>query len=249
MIYKFVILSFLLTSCANYSANFEKKPGYSASGFAYIEKNTSLNLKSDNFFISHNKLKTGTKIRIINPVNKKSLEVIMKKKIAYDNFYKALISKSIAEKLNLSLEFPFVEINEIKLNKSFVAKKAVTDSGIRRLIFEAGENLDALLILCRADITSKNESKVIKYLSNFDRAEKRCIEVEKKDRLKNWQPPVSGQIIMDTFKIGPSKEVGIIKKAIREAILDGIIENKQKDAYNFMLKTGQSLGLIINEKP
>ena len=130
-----------------------------------------------------------------------------------------------------------------------LAKKAVTDSGIRRLIFEAGENLDALLILCRADITSKNEFKVIKYLSNFDRVEKRCIEVEKKDRLKNWQPPVSGQIIMDTFKIGPSKEVGIIKKAIREAILDGVIENKQKDAYNFMLKTGQNLGLIINEKP
>ena len=74
MKYKFIILSFLITSCANYSSNFEKKPGYSTSGFAYIEKNISLSVKSDNFFISHNKLKTGTKIRIINPINKKSLE-------------------------------------------------------------------------------------------------------------------------------------------------------------------------------
>ena len=132
MKYKFIILSFLLTSCADYSVNFEKKPGYSASGFAYIEKNTSLSFKSDIFFISHNNLKTGTKIQIINPINKKSLEVTMKKKIPYDNFYKALISKSIAEKLDLSLEFPFVEINEIKLNKSFVAKKAVTDNAEKK---------------------------------------------------------------------------------------------------------------------
>ena len=129
-----------------------------------------------------------------------------------------------------------------------LAKEAVTDSGIRRLIFEAGEDLEDLLTLCRADITSKNESKVTKYLANFDRVEKRCIEVDKKDRLKNWQPPVSGQIIMDTFKIGPSKKVGIIKTAIREAILDGVIENKKKDAYKFMIKTGQKLGLVVNEK-
>ncbi len=153
-------------------------------------------------------------------------------------------------KLPLNSKMKYVKkLVYLHLRPIGLAKEAVTDSGIRRLIFEAGENLDALLILCRADITSKNESKVIKYLSNFDRVEKRCIEVDKKDRLKNWQPPVSGQIIMDTFQIGPSKEVGIIKTAIREAILDGIIENKQKDAYNFMLKTGQNLGLIINEKP
>ena len=159
MIYKFVILSFLLTSCANYSANFEKKPGYSASGFAYIEKNTSLNLKSDNFFISHNKLKTGTKIRIINPVNKKSLEVIMKKKIAYDNFYKALISKSIAEKLNLSLEFPFVEINEIKLNKSFVAKKAVTDNAEKKIANKAPIDLIDINNISQQKIKIENKTQ------------------------------------------------------------------------------------------
>jgi putative nucleotidyltransferase with HDIG domain len=129
-----------------------------------------------------------------------------------------------------------------------LAKETVTDSGIRRLLFEAGEDLDDLLILCRADITSKNESKVIKYLANFDRVEKRCIEVEKNDRLKNWQPPVTGQIIMDTFGIGPSKEIGIIKSAIREAILDGLIENTFNGAYQFMLKEGEKLGLYIKEK-
>jgi predicted nucleic-acid-binding Zn-ribbon protein len=161
MKYKFIILSFLLTSCANYSSNFEKKPGYSASGFAYIEKNTSLSVKSDNFFISHNKLKTGTKIRIINPINKKSLEVIMKKKISYDNFYKALISKSIAEKLDLSLEFPFVEINEIKLNKSFVAKQAVTDIAEKKIANTAP--------VSKIDINniSKNLNKGVKKLRTY----------------------------------------------------------------------------------
>ena len=161
MKYKFIILSFLLTSCANYSSYFEKKPGYSASGFAYIEKNTSLSVKSDNFFISHNKLKTGTKIRIINPINKKSLEVIMKKKISYDNFYKALISKSIAEKLDLSLEFPFVEINEIKLNKSFVAKRAITDIAEKKIANTAP--------VSKIDINniSKNTNKGIKKLKKY----------------------------------------------------------------------------------
>jgi len=159
MKYKFIILSFLLTSCADYSVNFEKKPGYSASGFAYIEKNTSLSFKSDIFFISHNNLKTGTKIQIINPINKKSLEVTMKKKIPYDNFYKALISKSIAEKLDLSLEFPFVEINEIKLNKSFVAKKAVTDNAEKKIANKAPVDLININNISQQKIKIQNKTK------------------------------------------------------------------------------------------
>ena len=126
MKYKLILL-FFLVSCSNYSTNFTKKSGYTASGFAYISQNQTLESNINNFFISHNKLRVGTKIKIINPNNKKSLELIVKKKIKYDNFYKILISKNVAEELNLSLEFPYVEINEIKPNKSFIAKKAITD--------------------------------------------------------------------------------------------------------------------------
>jgi hypothetical protein len=126
MQYKIIILFFLI-SCANYSSNIDKTSGYSSSGFAHIEKNITTNLNNDNFFISHNKLRLGSKIKITNPNNKKSLELIIKKKIKYDDFYKVSISESVADELKLSLEFPFVEINEIKSNKSFIAKKAITD--------------------------------------------------------------------------------------------------------------------------
>ena len=120
-------------SCTNYSTNFIKKPGYSASGFAYIEKNIPTNLENEIFFVSHDKLKTGVKINIVNPNNKKFLEVNIKKKIKYDNFYKVLISESIAKELELSFEFPFVEINEIKPKKSFIAKKAITENEERKI--------------------------------------------------------------------------------------------------------------------
>ena len=126
MKYKLIIFLFLV-SCVNFSTHTDRKSGYSSTGFAYIENSIPSNLEKDLFFISHNKLRVGTKIKIINPENKKSLEITIKKKIKYDGFYKALISKSVAEKLELSLEFPFIEINEIKSNKSFVAKKATTD--------------------------------------------------------------------------------------------------------------------------
>ena len=126
MKYKLIIL-FFLASCSNYSASLERKSGYFATGFAYIDQTIYPDLVNDIFFVSHNKLRPGTKINITNPENKKSLVVTIKKKIKYDNFYKALISESIAEELNLSLEFPFVEVNEIKSNKSFVAKRAITN--------------------------------------------------------------------------------------------------------------------------
>jgi len=132
MSYKLVIF-FLLVSCTNYSSNFEKKSGYSASGFAYIEKNIPSKLENEKFFISHNKLRTGTKVNIINPLNKKSLELQIKKKIEYDNFYKVLISKSIVKELELSLEFPFVEITEIIPMKSFIAKKAITQDEEKKI--------------------------------------------------------------------------------------------------------------------
>ena len=124
MKYKLIFL-LLLNSCVNYAVNENESFNFSTKGFAYIIKDVPLNLDEKNFFISHNKLKTGTKIRIYNPENKKFLEVFIKKKIKYDNFYKILISENIAKKLNLDFDFPYVEINEIKSNKSFIAEKAI----------------------------------------------------------------------------------------------------------------------------
>jgi poly(A) polymerase len=147
-------------------------------------------------------------------------------------------------KLPLNEKMKFVEkMVQLHLRPIVLAQDVVTDSAVRRLLFDAGDDIDSLMLLCHADVTTKNEYKMKKYRENFQVVQEKLKEVDEKDRIRNWQPPVSGEDIMKAFRLGPGREVGIIKNAIREAILEGEIKNDFNEAYDFMLKQGAALGL------
>jgi poly(A) polymerase len=124
-----------------------------------------------------------------------------------------------------------------------LVEEEVTDSALRRLLFEAGDDIDDLMLLCEADITSKDDAKVKQYLANFQLVRHKLKEIEEKDAVRNFQPPVDGEMIMKTFGIGPCREVGIIKNTIKDAILEGVIHNDFDEAYEVMMKKGEELGL------